>query len=75
MQTAYILEAEFIDNQTIHINEPFHYQNKNIIITIQTSAPQETIPKKTFSFGCLKNKVTLSSDFNAPLHDLKEYME
>ena len=36
MQTAYVIDAEMIDNQTIHINEPLELKNKKIIVTIQT---------------------------------------
>jgi hypothetical protein len=36
-------------------------------------------PKKSFSrqdlFGCLRGKVMMADDFNAPLKDFAEYME
>ncbi|HOF02022.1 MAG TPA: hypothetical protein PK385_06480 [Spirochaetota bacterium] len=34
MQTAFVVDAEFIDNQTIYINEPIDISDKEIIIII-----------------------------------------
>lgn len=30
MQTAYVVDAKFIGNQTIHINEPIDVENKGL---------------------------------------------
>jgi DNA-damage-inducible protein J len=36
-----------------------------------TAEPEKKIPKP----GCMKGKIWMADDFNAPLDDLKEYME
>jgi len=72
MQTAYVVEAEFIDNQTIHIKEPLNLENKNVLVTIQPSNENKKSKKRLF--GKYKGKIWMSPDFNDPLEEFKEYM-
>jgi hypothetical protein len=72
MQTTYIVEAEMIDNQTIHLKKPLDIKDRNIIITIQKETNKSN--KNFLKFGCLKDKIKISDDFNAPLDDFKDYM-
>lgn len=73
MQTAYVVDAKFIDNQTIHINEPIDAENKDIYITIHFKDKEKT-QNKSFYFGCMKDHITMSDDFNEPLDEFREYM-
>ena len=38
-------------------------------------APQEKVSKLPFGRGCMKGKMWMSDEFDAPLEDFKEYME
>lgn len=73
MQTALVVDAKFIDNQTIHINEPIDAENKDIYITIHFKDKEKT-KNKNFYFGCMKDHITISDDFNEPLDEFREYM-
>ncbi|MCL2802249.1 MAG: DUF2281 domain-containing protein [Treponema sp.] len=44
-----------------------------VIITF-TPAKTSTEPLKERAFGCLKGKIWMADDFNAPLDDFKDYM-
>mgnify|MGYP000944896092 CR=1 FL=1 len=62
MQTAYVINAEMIDNQTIHIYEPLELKNKKIIVTIQTV--ENIIDKKSGkeNFLALAGKIDIDAD-------------
>jgi len=71
MQTAIIIEAEIIDNQTIHLLEPIRInENRHIKVIIEES--NQKVSKRIF--GCAKDWIEISPDFNEPLEDFKEYM-
>ncbi len=42
-------------------------------VALPTEKPVSVRP--TFKFGCMKGKIWMSDDFDAPLDDMKEYME
>ena len=71
MQTAYVVEAKFIDNQTIRMNEPIDIEGEDIIVTIHFKDKEKT-KNKNFYFGCMKDHIKMSEDFNAPLDDFKD---
>jgi len=48
MQTSCVVEAQFIDNQTIHINEPLNIENKDILVTIQ---PKNQLKKNSIKIS------------------------
>ena len=54
--------------QTIRMNDmPF-------IITTKTSQP-EPLTELPYGRGCMKGKIRMAEDFDAPLEDFMEYME
>jgi len=67
MQTAYVVEAQFIDSQTIHINEPLNIENKDILVTIQPKNQLKKKSNKSFYFGCMKGHIKMGDDFNEPI--------
>jgi len=73
MQTAYVVNAQFIDNQTIHIDEPINLPNKNVLVTIQPII--EPTKKQKRVFGCAKGTIVIKDGFYEPIEDFKEYME
>ena len=61
--------------QTIRMNDiPFILTTK-IDQPDRTSDMQSEIVKPTFGRGCMKGKIWIADDFDAPLDDFKEYME
>ncbi len=63
MQTAYIFEAEMINNQTIHINEPLNITNRKVIVTIQPINDSGHDSKRKSKFMELAGKIDI--DMNA----------
>ena len=37
--------------------------------------PEEIVEKRKALFGCMKGKTWIANDFNAPLEEMREYME
>ena len=74
MQTAYVIEGEMIDNQTIKINELLNLENKKILVTIQPIEDNVSINMEKLG-NKYDGKIWISPDFNDPLEDFKEYME
>lgn len=66
-------------DRTLHLPLPAEVRSgKFKVVAIFTPiAPDESgSPKPAVSgFGCLKGKIHLAHDFDAPLEDFKEYME
>lgn len=62
MQTAYILEAEMINNQTIRINEPLNISNKRVIVTIQPINDENFTLNQKNKFFDLAGKIDIDSD-------------
>ncbi len=62
MQTAYIFEAEMINNQTIRINEPLNISNKRIIVTIQPINDRNSSSNKKNKFFDLAGKIDIDGD-------------
>jgi Protein of unknown function (DUF2281) len=57
-------------------------QKAAVLLVIQTflgkkqpNKPTAPIPKKRSGYGSLKGKIWMSPDFDAPLEEMKEYME
>jgi len=71
MQTAYVVEAKFIDNQTIRINEPIDIEGEDIIVTIQSKKSEI---KKKRVFGCAKGSIVIKDGFYDPIEDFKDYI-
>jgi hypothetical protein len=71
MQKAIIVEAEFIDTNTIRILEPLGQAFKKVKIIIE----EEERNIKQRVFGCAKDWIDISPDFDLPLEDFKEYMK
>jgi len=40
----------------------------------QDSSAEKNEPLKEREFGCMKGKIWMADDFNAPLEDFKDYM-
>jgi hypothetical protein len=72
MKTAFVVEAKFIDNQTIHINEPLNIDCSDIIVTIQ---PANKYEKRKRVFGCAKGTIEIKEGFYEPTEDFKEYIK
>ena len=54
--------------QTVRMNDiPF-------VLTTKTAQP-DTKGELAYGRGCMKGKMWMAEDFNAPLDDFKEYME
>ena len=54
--------------QTVRMNDlPF-------LLTTKISQP-EPVTKIQYGRGCMKGKIRMAEDFDAPLDDFKEYME
>jgi len=54
--------------QTVRMNDiPF-------VLTTKTAQP-ESMDKLVFGRGCMKGKIQIAEDFDAPLDDFKEYIE
>ena len=54
--------------QTVRMNDlPF-------VLTTKTAHP-ESVAKLPYGRGCMKGKIRMAEDFDAPLEDFKEYME
>ncbi len=71
MQTAYVIEASFIDKQTIHINEPIDVGSGDILVIIQRI--NKSVKKKR-QFGCAKGTIEIKEGFNDPIEDFKDYL-
>ncbi len=73
MNTAIIVNAKIIGNQTLEILEPIQLElNKIIKIIIEEEA---IVPKAKRVFGFAKAMFEIEPDFFDPLPELKEYME
>jgi antitoxin component of RelBE/YafQ-DinJ toxin-antitoxin module len=54
--------------QTVRMNDiPFAVSTK--------ASPAEPTEKLPFGRGCMKGKMWMAKDFDAPLEDFKDYME
>ena len=64
---------------TLHLPLPVAWQKTPIrvqaILEPVTSRDSETLPRSALKgFGCLKGKISMAEDFDAPLDDFKDYM-
>jgi hypothetical protein len=72
MQCRYIGEAKIFDSHTLKLTEPTDMQiGEKVKLTIES----ETTARKPRIFGCVKDWMEISPDFDEPLEDMKEYME
>jgi hypothetical protein len=71
MEEAHIVTGDFVDPKTIRLSEAYPYSEKKVRLII---IPQYPTGKKRKA-GLLKGKIKMSDDFDAPLEDMKEYME
>jgi len=71
MDKVLVVEAEMVNNQTIHIFEPLNLSFKKVLVTIQPlKKERDTKIKEKY-----KGKVVLSDDFDQSLDDFKDYMK
>ncbi|MCL2054088.1 MAG: DUF2281 domain-containing protein [Oscillospiraceae bacterium] len=42
---------------------------------VSTPTPEEIVERRKALFGCMKGKTWTADDFNAPLDEMREYME
>ncbi len=72
-----ILEASA--DGTLHLPLPpeLRQGKLNVTATVEPaeSAKTSAPPQGPKGFGCLKGKIWIAPDFDAPLEDFKEYME
>ena len=68
MQNVIIVEAEFIDNQTLRLFKPLDHFVKHVKVTIEDS--EKNYKKRVF--GCAKGLIEMKPDFDQPLCDFKE---
>jgi hypothetical protein len=73
MQTAYIVYGKIIDESTIKLNEPIPFDNQDIKIIVELEQKNQKSRKDLY--GKYENKISMSSDFDEPLDDFKEYMK
>jgi len=68
---GYFKDGRFITSTKRKITIP---ENAKVIVTV---LPEENLKKRPRSelCGILKGKVWMADDFNAPLEEMKEYME
>ncbi|WP_395748614.1 DUF2281 domain-containing protein [Prosthecobacter sp.] len=64
---------------TLHLPLPVAWQKLPIRVraTMEpvTSLKSDALPKPALKgFGCLKGKISMSEDFDAPLEDFRDYM-
>jgi len=70
MENAYVVDATIVDKNTIKLKEDLIYMAGDIKVIIM---PQKT--NKPRKAGLLKGQIHISEDFNAPIEELREYME
>jgi len=62
--------VNFKPAQPIDIKEEYE-----VIITFIEPVKKAVIPDLPYKRGCMKGKMWMADDFDAPLEDFKEYME
>ena len=62
--------VNFKPKQPIAIKEEYE-----VIITFVEPVKKVSASKLPFKRGCMKNKMWMADDFNAPLDDFEEYMQ
>ncbi|OHD56822.1 MAG: hypothetical protein A2Y33_12700 [Spirochaetes bacterium GWF1_51_8] len=72
MRVAFVTEGRLIDKRTLELSEPTDLQiGEKVKLIIE---PEQSV-RKTRVFGCAKDWIEISPDFNEPLEEMKEYME
>ena len=64
---------------TLHLPLPPELRHGPLLVTATVEPAPLAVPPadsdRLKGFGCLRGKITLSPDFDAPLEDFQEYME
>lgn len=64
---------------TLHLPLPpaLRHGKLKVTATVEPAEPQspEMSPRALKGFGCLKGKIWMAGDFDAPLEDFREYMK
>jgi hypothetical protein len=68
-----ILEPD--SDGSLHLPLPPELRAGKVKVHAVLEAAEVSSPSRRPIFGCLAGKITLEPDFDAPLDDLKEYME
>ncbi|MBF0099976.1 MAG: DUF2281 domain-containing protein [Desulfobacterales bacterium] len=71
METICMLNAKFIDHNTIKLLESYPFIEEEVYLIIM---PKKVVKQKRKA-GILKGKIRIDKDFNEPLEDMKEYMK
>ena len=68
--------VEIPPSRWLNIQVPQEVPTGPVVLTWQSlpDTPAETEPWKEREFGCLKGKIWMADDFDAPLEDFKDYM-
>jgi hypothetical protein len=60
---------------TLHLPLPAELRHGPLLVTATVEPAPLADSDRLKGFGCLRDKITLSPDFDAPLEDFREYME
>jgi len=71
----YAIKAIY-DGDTFKPNQPITIKEQyEVIITFIEPIKETSFPDMPYKRGCMKGKMWMAEDFDAPLEDFKEYME
>lgn len=63
---------------TLHLPVPVAWRSFPIRVKAELEPVSRAVPSQANSglkgFGCLRGKITMAADFDAPLEDFKDYM-
>jgi hypothetical protein len=67
------------EDGTLHLPVPAAWRHQPIRVTAEmepVASPAEQVPDESLKgFGCLRGRISMSSDFDETLEDFKDYME
>jgi len=64
------------DGENIKLKQPIDIKEEyEVIITFVEPVKKIKASKLPFKRGCMKGKMWIADDFNAPLEDFEEYMQ
>jgi DNA-damage-inducible protein J len=77
-QAQRIFESLGLDMSTavnIFLRQTVRQQDMPFVLTTWTKAPEEKKPlRRPMQYDCLKGRIRMADDFDAPLEDFREYM-
>lgn len=72
MNTAYSMHGTMIDSNTIRLDEPLPMDHGGVKVLIELDGKNSKGGLR--KFGSARGEILMSSDFDAPLEDFKDYM-